>query len=163
MGLSPHRRVHLDSSVYIAFLKGETIPAHGRMNRVDLAQLIFDAGEAGLLTVFTSTVTLVEVRRGTDSLSVSEQSRISLIDSLFDRSSTRFVDVDRALALSARRIANRYAISTMDAVQVASAEATYCSELFIWDRQIVQKFSAEPLPGLRVCEPYWDEQMGLPP
>ena len=53
MGLSSHRRVHLDSSVYIAFLKGETIPAHGGMNRVDLAQLILDAGEAGLITVFT--------------------------------------------------------------------------------------------------------------
>ena len=158
MGLSPNRRVHLDSSVYIAFLKGETIPAHGGMNRVDLAQLILDAGEAGLITVFTSTVTLVEVRRGTDSLSVSEQSRIRLIDSLFDRSSTRFVDVDRALALSARRIANRYAISTMDAVQVASAEVARCDELFIWDNRIVSKFSVDPMPGLRVREPYWEAQ-----
>lgn len=130
MNLLHNRRIHLDSSVYIAYVKGETIPAHGGISRVDLAELIFDASEAGLVSVSTSTITIVEVRRGTDSVSVSEQSRIRMIDSLFDRSLTRFVDLDRGIALMARRIANRYSISTMDAVQVASAEAAGCDEYF---------------------------------
>ena len=128
------------------------------MTRVELARLIFDSGEAGLIAVFTSTVTLVEVRRGTDSSSVSEQTRIRLIDSLFDRSLTRFVDVDRDVALSARRIANRYGIRTMDAIQVASAEVAGCDELFIWDNRIVSKFSADPMPGLSVREPYGEDK-----
>lgn len=155
MSLQLNKRIHLDSSVYIAFLNGETIPAHGGLDRVDLAELIFDASEAGLVSVSTSTITIVEVRRGTDSVSVSEQSRIRMIDSLFDRSLTSFVDVDRAVALTARRIANRYGINTMDAIQVASAEAAGCSELLIWDNRIVSKFSANPISGLSVCEPYW--------
>ena len=158
MSFQQNRRIHLDSSVYIALLKGETIPASGGMNRADLAELILDAGEAGLITVSTSMVTLVEVRRGVDSPPVSGQSRFDLIDSIFGRSSTRFVYVDRAVALSARRIANQYSIGAMDAIQVASAEAAGCDELFIWDNRVVSKFSADPIPGLSVCEPYWNVQ-----
>lgn len=156
MSFQHNRRIHLDSSVYIALLKGEIIPTSVGMNRADLAELICDASEAGLVTVSTSTVTLVEVRRGVDSPSISAQSRFDLIDSIFDRSSTRFVDVDRAVALSARRIANQYSIGAMDAIQVASAEAAGCSELFIWDNRVVSKFSTDPMPGLNVCEPYWE-------
>lgn len=158
MSFQQNKRIHLDSSVYIAFLNGETIPAHGGLARVDLAELILDAGESGIISVSTSTVTIVEVRRGTNAVSVTEQSRIRMIDSLFDRSLTRFVDVDRAVALTARRIANRYSINAMDAIQVASAEAAGCDELFIWDNRVVSKFSADPMPGLSICEPYWNVQ-----
>ena len=151
-----NRRIHLDSSVYIAALRGETIPAHSGMSRVELAELVLGAGEAGLIAISTSMVTLVEVRRGANSSPISRQFRVGLIDELFDRSSTRFVDVDRDVALAARRIANRYGIGTMDAIQVASAEAAGCEELFIWDNRVVSKFSANPMSGLNVCEPYWD-------
>ena len=156
VSLRPNRQIHLDSSVYIAALKGETILAYGGMSRVDLAQLIFDASEAGLVIISTSMVTLVEVRWGVNLSPNSGQFRVDVIDELFDSSSTRFVDVDRAVALSARQIANRYGIRTMDAIQVASAEAAGCDELFIWDNRIVNKFSADPMPGLIVCEPYWE-------
>ena len=156
MNLLSNRRIHLDSSVYIAALRGETIPAHGGLTRVELAELILDAGEAGLLAISTSMVTLVEVRRGANSLPTSGQFHVDLIDELFDKSSTRFVDVDREVALAARRIANRYGIGTMDAIQVASAEAVGCDELFMWDNRVVSKFSANPMSGLNVCEPYWD-------
>ena len=156
VSLHPNRQIHLDSSVYIAALKGETILAYGGMSRVDLAQLIFDASEAGLVIISTSMVTLVEVRWGVNPSPNPGQFRVDVIDELFDSSSTRFVDVDRAVALSARRIANRYGIRTMDAIQVASAEAAGCGELFIWDNRIVNKFSADPMPGLIVCEPYWE-------
>ena len=155
MNLPSNRRIHLDSSVYIAALRSETIPAHGGMSRVDLAELILDAGEAGLIAISTSMVTLVEVRRGANSSPTSGQFRVDLIDELFDRSSTRFVDVDREVALAARRIPNRYGIGTMDAIQVASAEAAGCDELFIWDNRVVSKFSTDPMPGLSVREPYW--------
>lgn len=155
MSPNPSRRIHLDSSVYIAALKGEAIPAHGGMSRVHLAELIFDASEAGLVALSTSTVTLVEVRRGTDSLAPPDQAQLRAIDSLFDQSLTRFVDLDHGVALSARLIANQYGINTMDAIQVASAAAAGCDELFIWDNRVVSKFSANPMSGLSVCEPYW--------
>ena len=155
MSINSDRQIHLDSSVYIAFLNGETIPAHGGLARVDIAELILDAGEAGLITIYTSTVTLVEVRRGDTSSPNSGQFRIDMIDELFRKSLTRFVDVDRAVALTARQIANGYGIQTMDAIQVASAEAARCDELFIWDDRVVRKFSADPMPGLTVCEPFW--------
>ena len=158
MSFQQNRRIHLDSSVYIAFLNGETIPAYGGLDRVDLAELIFDAGEAGLIAISTSMVTLVEVRRGANSSQTPGQFRVDLIDELFDRSSTRFVDVDYAVALTARRMANQYGIYAMDAIQVASAEAAGCAELFIWDNRVVSKFSANPMPGLSVCEPYWNVQ-----
>jgi len=150
-----NRRIHLDSSVYIAALNGETIPAHGGISRVELTELIFGASEAGLITISTSTVTLVEVRRGADSLAASDQAQIRAIDSLFDQSLTRFVDLDHRVALSARLIANQYGVRTMDAIQVASAEAAGCDELFIWDNRVVSKFLANPVSGLSVCEPYW--------
>ena len=158
MSFQQNRRIHLDSSVYIAALNGETIPVHGGISRVYLTELIFEASKAGLISISTSTVTLVEVRRGTDSLAASDQSRIRAIDSLFGQSLTRFVDLDYDVALSARLIANQYGVRTMDAIQVASAEAAGCSELFIWDNRVVSKFSADPMPGLSVCEPYWNVQ-----
>jgi len=150
-----NRRIHLDSSVYIAALNGETIPAHGGISRVELTELIFGASEAGLITISTSTVTLVEVRRGADSLAASDQAQIRAIDSLFDQSLTRFVNLDHRVALSARLIANQYGVRTMDAIQGASAEAAGCNEVFIWDNRVVSKFSANPMPGLSICEPYW--------
>ena len=131
--------------------------ANGGMSRVDLAQLVFNASEAGLVSISTSTVTLVEVRQGANSSTTSQQSRVGVIDDLFDRSLTRFVEVGRDVALSARQIANWYGISTMDAIQVASAEAAGCDELFIWDNRIVNKFSADPMPGLSIREPHWEE------
>ena len=155
MSFQQNRRIHLDSSVYIAALNGETIPAHGGISRVELTELIFGASEAGLITISTSTVTLVEVRRGADSLAASDQAQIRAIDSLFDQSLTRFVDLDHRVVLSARLIANQYGVRTMDAIQVASAEAAGCDELFIWDNRVVSKFLANPVSGLSVCEPYW--------
>ena len=155
MSHNPGRRIHLDSSVYIALLNGETIPAFGGMNRADLAEMIFDAGEAGLVTISTSTVTLVEVRRGANSSPITSQAHLSVIDDLFGRSLTNFVNLDRDVAMYARRIANQYGINTMDAIQVASAAAAGCDELFIWDNRVVSKFSANPMSGLHVCEPYW--------
>ena len=159
MSILSDRRIHLDSSVYIAALKGETIPAHGGMSRVELAELVLGAGEARLIAISTLTVTLVEVRRGADSSAISDKARIQAIDSLFDQSLTSFIDVDRELALAARRIANEYGIGTMDAIQIASAEAARCDELFMWDNRVVSKFSANPMPGLSICEPYWEGQM----
>lgn len=156
MSLNPHRRIHLDSSVYLAFLKREAIQANGGMTRAQVARRIFDDAEVGRVYVSTSTVTLVEVRRGVDSPAISEQVRIALIDSLFGRILTQFVDLNRDIAMSARRIANHYGIGTMDAIQVASAEAARCNELFIWDNRIVNRLSADPIPGLNVCEPYWE-------
>ena len=154
MSLRPNRGAHLDSSVYIAALRGEIIPACGGLSRVDLAQLIFDASEAGLISLYTSTITIVEVRRGPESGPSFDLPHVALIDSLFDRTLTRFVGVDREVALAARRIANQYGINAMDAIQIASAGAAGCEELFIWDNRVVSKFSTAPLSGLNVCEPH---------
>ena len=153
------RRIHLDSSVYIAFLKGETIQAAGGLSRAELARMIFRAAEVGQISVFTSTASLVEVRRGVDSSSLSADDRYRLIDDLFDRSLTTYVEVDRHVAISARRIAVEYGIKTLDAIQIASAQSARCEELFIWDCNVVRKFSANPLPLLRVCAPYREGQM----
>ena len=79
MSLLSNRPIHLDSSVYIAFLKDETIPAHGGLARADLAELIIDAGEAGLIAISTSMVTLVEVRRGANSPPTPGQFRVDLM------------------------------------------------------------------------------------
>ena len=156
-----NKRIYLDSSVYIASLKGETDLAAGGLTRAELTYLLFEAAGQGRITVFTSTVTIVEVRRGIDSSSLSIRERYRLIDGLFERSSTRFVELDRDVALSARLIASRYGIKTMDAIQVASAEMAICGEMFIWDNRIVTKFSSTPMDGLSVCEPYWEGQMHL--
>ena len=161
MSLLSKRRIHLDSSVFIAALRGETISAHGGLARVELAELIFNAGESGLIAISTSMITLVEVRRGANSLPASGQVRLDVIDDLFESSLTRFTEVDRDVGLSARRIANRYGIRTMDAIQVASAVAAECEELFIWDASVVNKLSTDPLPGLAVCEPHWEQRTDL--
>lgn len=161
MTLSQNRRIYLDSSVYIAFLKGEQIPAAGGMTRVALARLIFGSAEAGRADVFTSAITLVEVRKGNDAPQVSSLDRLVAIDALFDRTSTRFVEVGRVLAISAREVANKYGLNLADAIHVASAMSAGCAELFIWDESVVRKISGSPVPGLSVCEPHWNEQLRM--
>ena len=161
MTTSQNKRIHLDSSVYIAFLKGETIPAYNNMSRVSLAKLIFDGAEAGEVSLFTSTVSLVEVRRGENVTQESESEVFAKIDALFSRSSTQFVELDRDVAISARLLAVRYGLPLMDAVQVASALRVGCHEAFFWDMRIVRKFGNAPLPNLLICEPYWSGQLSL--
>ena len=86
--------------------------------------MIFGAREAGLISYFYLDGYLGGGATGRQLVAdFRHEFRVDLIDELFDRSSTRFVDVDREVALAARRIANRYGIGTMDAIQVASAEA----------------------------------------
>lgn len=162
MNKPPNRRIHLDSSVYIAFQKGETIQAAGGLGRAELARMIFQAAEVGRIAVFTSTASLVEVRHGVEFSSLSADARYRLIDQLFERSLTTFVEVDRDVALLARQIAVEYGIKTLDAIQIASARPAGCHELFIWDKNVVRKFTSNPLADLRVSDPYWEGQMGLP-
>lgn len=162
MSQRQNRRVLFDSSVYIAFLKGETTPAAGGMTRAELALLFFEAAEEGRISAFTSTISIVEVRRGMDLSQVSNQERIRRIDGLFNRTRTRFVEVDRDVALNARSIANEYGLRSMDAIQIASAQAADCEEMFIWDGNVVRKFADRPLSSLRICDPYWEGQMELP-
>ena len=157
-----NRRVLFDSSVYIAFLKGESIPAAGGMTRAELSLLLFGAAEEERISAFTSTISIVEVRRGMELTQLSNQEHIRRIDGLFDRTRTRFVEVDRDVALAARSIANEYGLTNMDAIQIASAQAPDCEELFIWDGNVVRKFSEHPLSNLRICDPYWEGQMELP-
>ena len=154
-------RIYFDSSVYLAFLKGEKVPAEGDRTRVELASLLMKDAEAGRLEVYTSAITIVEVRHvGNNPIGLQPNSP-GAINEVFDKTSTRLVEVGRELALRAQELATRYGLSTMDAIHVASAEFAKCGELFMWDADVVRKIDRAPLTGLRVCEPYWHGQPSL--
>ena len=151
-----NNRTYLDSSVYLAFLKGETIQAANGMTRVELARRILGDAETGDVQIFTSAITIVEVRRVGGS---PQPNVLQAVLDVLDRTDARLVAVDRSLALRAQSLANDYDIRTMDAIHVASADFANCNELFMWDDSVVRKIARNPLPRLRVCEPYWRGQV----
>lgn len=154
-------RIYFDSSVYLAFLKGEKTPAEGGRTRVELATLLVKDAAAGRLEVYTSAITIVEVRHVGNSPDGSQPDSLDAINEVFDKTSTNLVEVGRELALRAQGLATGYGLSTMDAIHVASAEFAKCGELFMWDDQAVRRIARAPLAGLQVREPYWQGQPSL--
>ena len=131
MTMRQNERTYLDSSVYLAFLKGETKQAASGLTRAELARRILSSAEAGKLEIFTSAVTIVEVRRVGNSPIRFQPNALDAINAIFERTSTKMVEVSRELALRAQALATGYGLRTMDAIHLASAEFANCRELFM--------------------------------
>ena len=93
----PYRRPYLDSSVYIAAIKGE-------QDRAETAKHILKDAEDGKLQIVGSTFVIAEVIRAKGQPPLSEADE-HIIDQYVMRESMVWVELDVSLALEARRIA----------------------------------------------------------
>jgi predicted nucleic acid-binding protein len=150
-----YQRPYLESSVFIALIKGEVI---NTIDRGEIAQHILDDASAGRWPIFTSTFTLAEVIKARNRLLLtpSEEKRI---DDFFKHEYIKLVILDREVAELARKLARNHGLHPPDAVHLASAVKAQADELLTWDEG---HFSINTtIDGVTSKLPYWFGQMRM--
>ena len=147
---SPLRRRYLDASVFVAFLNEETIPTADGTPRVAVARRILEQADAGNDRVVTSVLSIAEVRLFPDATAGTPPGGAGV----FGLPNVHTVNVDREIALMARRLGVEYNLKPPDAIHLATAIRHNCGELLVWDEAFVRRVNRRPISGLWVGEPY---------
>jgi predicted nucleic acid-binding protein len=148
-----YSRPYLESSVYIALIKGEFING---IDRGDIAQRILDDASNGRWPILTATFTLAEVLKdkGRPILTPDEERRI---DAFFRHDYIKLVTLDRRVAEHARSLARQHGLSPADAIHLASAIRSQADELLKWDKG----FPRTMIEGVTIKDPYWFGQLPM--
>lgn len=153
MMTSPLRASYLDSSLFIAFLRQETIPTASGAARADVARRILDDAVAGRIRAVTSVMTVAEVRYiSGDALPAAEELR--LINRILQHPSITMAAIDITIALQGQFWGREYNLKPADAIHLATAVQYHCDELLVWDDAFVRRVNRRPVAGLWVGEPY---------
>lgn len=144
-------RPYLDSSVYIAAIKGE-------QGRADVAKRILNDARNGSLQIVGSTFVIAEVLRGRSEPAplTAEQERV--IDEYVFHDYITWVEVDVSIALESRKLARRHGLKPPDAIHLASAIRGGADQLLRWDDKFRLEEN-EKYESVVVCEPHL---VGLP-
>lgn len=146
-------RPYLDSSVYIAAIKG---PGSEPAGRAELARHLLTEAERGTYRVTASTWVAVEVYKVKGTPPQSDVDLVE-IDKYLQQPFFDWYEVDLLMAFEARRIARQYGLHPGDAVHLATAIRAGCDELLRWDKN----WPAGNYEGVEVRDPYWFGQTTL--
>lgn len=136
--------VYLDSSIYLAVIKGEP-------NRVDVSRCLLQGAEAGLYDIYASTLTLAEVCGHGAVRAAAEIAKVDqLVSDFFSNAFIKWVDVDLPIARHARSLSRAYGLRGADAVHLASAIRARCRRLTAWDHDFP---AGNTIEGVFVVEP----------
>jgi predicted nucleic acid-binding protein len=160
---APLTAPYLDSSVFLAHIKEEALPCRGT-TRFQITQEILGGAEQGKYKVYTSFLTLAEVRRLRESGKELTPDELPEVNSLFARLLENewlvAVEVGRAVAEKAQALGATFGMSPTDALHLASAILAGCNVLMVWDKgRFSNLFREGPCEGVHVMEPYWE---GIP-
>lgn len=136
-------------------MKKEPIICPGGLTRWEIAKHIFEDAEAGKYTIFTSNVTIAEVRRIKERTEQLDQTELQTIQEFFEHEFIQPIDVTREIAEKAQELGAQYGIAPIDAIHLATAIWWKCDVLLVWDKRFSQHFENSPIEGVRVTEPYW--------
>lgn len=142
----PFTRPYLDTSVYIAAIKGEE-------GRADIAKRILNDARGGSLQIVGSTFVIAEVLRGRGEATPLSAELERIIDEYVFHDYITWVEVDVPLALEARRLARQHGLKPPDAIHLASAVRGEADQLLRWDDKFRLKES-ETYGSVVVCEPH---------
>jgi predicted nucleic acid-binding protein len=149
-----YRKPYLDSSVFLAWIKGETING---IPRGEIARHILNRARMGDYLVYTSTWTLAEVHKMRAGPILPEDDNERIL-SFFENEFIVFVEVDRLIGEHANRLCREHSIRPGDAVHHASALRAKCDVLLLWDPY----FGSIIRPDIRIEEPEIQGQTELP-
>ena len=148
---------YLESSVFIALLKGEIVDG---VDRAEIAQHILDdaTGSNKRWDIFTSSFTLAEVikDRRKPLLTPEEEKKIA---DYFKHDYIKLVILDRAVGEKARTLARNYSLHPADAVHLASAIQAKADELLTWDNGDYPM--GQTIEGVTIKLPYWSGQTAM--
>ncbi len=151
---------YLDSSVFFAHVKKETIECPDGLKRWEVAYGILKDAQSGLYKVFTSTVTLAEVRRIKIKNEELNESELEAVRNLFAHEFISLVEVNREIAEKAQRLGATYGISPMDSLHLATAIWWKCDVFLYWDKKLAAALGPGPIEDVVLAEPYWPRASG---
>lgn len=153
-----YKQPYLDSSVFIAEIKQETQICPGGLMRWEIAHRILEDARGGRYVIYTSTVTLAEVRRIRGQNIQLEASELEEVRSKFaeflEHEYMYLIEVNREIGEKAQDLGAQYDFTPIDAIHLASAIWWRCDVLLVWDKELTKKFAEGPIEGVRVVEPY---------
>ncbi|GEM_PF-627167 len=141
---------YLDTSVYVAAIKGPTTEDPARVRRS--AEVLRQA-EAGRLQVVASTFVLAEVIRDRGESAPLDASKETLVDKFFQRQFISWVELDVTGAREARKLARRFSLKPADAVHLAAAIRGNADVFFTWDERFINN-TGGAVDNLAVTFPY---------
>ena len=127
--------------------------------RWEVAERIVKDAERGDYYLYTSTITLAEVRRIREKREQLSQNEIAIVQVFFENEYIRLVEVSREVGEKAQILGAQYGIYPMDAIHLATAIQHECDVLLVWDKRFSSRFQDAPVEGVSVKEPYWEGQM----
>ena len=159
--LSPKfRNVYLDSSAFLAYVKKEEKIAKCGLKRYEVVGNILEDTKNKKIKLFTSAITLAEVRRLKESTILMTNDELKEINKLFDEflehDWINLIEINRDIAENAQKLGALYGIFPMDSLHIASAQYWDCDVLMLWDKKTVIDKIPSKLGSLTICEPYWE-------
>lgn len=125
-----YQRPYLDSSVFIAWIKGEIV---GTIDRKDVANHIFYLATQNHFQIFTSAVTLAEVHKIKGNPNSLRPDQDENLLKFFESEFILIIEVDREIGERANQFCRDYGLLPMDALHLACALRANCDVLLAWD------------------------------
>lgn len=145
-----YRTPYLDTSVYIAAIKG---PTTEDPQRVAVSARILAEAEADRLRIIASTFIYAEVIRDRGEEAPLDPEKITLVDRFLDRPFISWVELDIVGGRLARKLVRRYGVQPPDAVHLAAAIIGKADVFFTWDDKLMVAVDGA-VDGLPVSAPY---------
>jgi predicted nucleic acid-binding protein len=125
---NPYTRPYLDSSVYIAAIKGDG----AEPGRGDISAQVIELARQGHFQIVASTFVVAEVIKDGKQppLSASEE---AAIDGFLQQPFIEWVEVDLLVAKAARGIARQHGLKPVDAIHLATAVRAGADQFLTWD------------------------------
>jgi predicted nucleic acid-binding protein len=150
-----YQNPYLDSSVFIAWIKGEV--ANG-VDRKDIADHILGLAEKGTFRINTSAFTLAEVHKKKGSgLPKLDPAEDEVILAFFEHDFFNIIDVTREIGEHANQLCRQYPLSPPDAIHLSCALRAKCDVLLAWD----DRLTAVNHPQIRTEPPQKIGQLNL--
>ena len=140
----PYVKPYLESSCFIAWIKGEV---REKIDRKKIVQHILKEAEQGKYRIITSSWTLAEVHKRKKG-PVLEGKESAKILEFFEHDFFDIWELTRALGEEAHRLARKYGLKPTDSVHLACALRAKCDRLLSFDPDFlkitVPNISIEP-------------------
>jgi predicted nucleic acid-binding protein len=142
--LTSYRKPYVESSVFIAFIKGE-MRDNGTHDCKKAVDSILELAERGKFKIFTSTLTVAEVFKKKNANPLTSQENDDLRP-YFRESYIQLIEVDRDIAERANELCRLSSIDPQgralrpnDAIHIACAERAGCDVLFAYDPGMIKQ------------------------
>jgi predicted nucleic acid-binding protein len=150
-----YQKPYLDSSVFIAWIKGEVVDG---VERGAIATHVLHLAERQrVFRITTSALTLAEVHKPRHGTALAEDQDERIV-TYFEHDFIDLIQVDRQVGAHANALCRQHGLTPNDAIHLACALRAGCDVLLAWDGRFTRVQHAQ----IRIEEPQMVGQLHLP-